>query len=86
MKFITPEYLSSFEKDYWAGKYPSQRFGQALVNSLVRETQSYWVTFQQDNPEIENEIYYSNDIYWVKKLLWENVIQCEVPEVHSQED
>lgn len=83
---ITPEYLSQFERDYWAGKYPGQRFGQALVNSLCRETLYYWITFQEENPEIENEIFYSNDIFWVKKLLWEHVIRPEVPEVHSQED
>lgn len=77
---ITPEYLAAFEKDYWSGKYAGQRFGQAFINSLSDGERS---TIDFD---IDTEIFYSNDIFWVKKLLWENVISCEVPEVHSKED
>jgi hypothetical protein len=78
---ITADYLSSFEKDYWAGKYKGQRFGQAFINSLSEGQRS-----TIDNPDLDNEIFYSNDPFWVKRLLWTHVIRQEVPEVHSQED
>lgn len=75
MHLLTPGQLFAFERDYWAGKYPGQRFGQAFRNSL---TDSQWDKFNSwamTHKDIECEIFYSEDTRKVVKLIWENFVE-----------
>ncbi|MFA6309600.1 MAG: hypothetical protein WC677_07705 [Clostridia bacterium] len=57
MKF-TKENLLQFEKEYWAGDYPSQRYGQAASN--------YFEFSEEDCPGL----FYSEDAGDAIWLLW----------------
>lgn len=77
MKFITPNQFAEFEKEYFAGKYYGQRFGQAFRNNLTADQWTAWVLWMNDNKELECEIFYSTDVKKVRDIIWKNLVKVE---------
>jgi hypothetical protein len=64
---ISPDQYNSFVIDWYAGRWPHQRFGQAFINKFLAE---------EAPPLQDNSLFYEENLNKAKELAWQKYVDA----------